>query len=87
MSGDDWRNYREKLAADILNRAFNTDELLVSGNWYWDSATNTWLIGDDTEHGTMSPEIEALYPKPEPKLTSEDEQSRLWELLKQAAGG
>ena len=44
--------------------------------------------GDETKPNISTPEIDALYPKPDPVAElSEHEKERIWETLKQAARG
>jgi len=43
---------------------------------------------DETKPNISTPEIDALYPKPDPVAElSEQEKERIWETLKQAARG
>ena len=49
-----------------------------AGNWKWDAENNTWALEAVNE----------VYAAPEStKPSTESEQARMWELLKQAAGG
>ena len=51
------------------------------GTWKWDAKSNTWAQEE-------VPPVNEIYSAPESTpLSSEAEQERLWNLLKQAAGG